>query len=573
MSRTAAWSLNICVLAFVVLVPTGPRSAKAFCPNTGFVPYTTAVAVEVSDQIAPNWRHRDGSTWTETELKFGIMRVIAIINDYNGGGHPPLYFSGFISQADSEITENNKIKFSLKSPGTCGWTHFGGSGGSRIFVPRWDCDLPGGQANYNELFDREFNDQNGVVSGGTILHEMAHALGITHRVDSPPAPPEEQCNPGKDTCLSAHCTLGDAGRDGQQMSEFFVDDQAWIRHIYGGYGGTNDHLESWDNSSWLVLSGSAVPAHQPAPGLSDNATLSPYMVMNARYNLGDYNLKYRWVNTTQSWEYWYYDYNPGTGALGAAYDTSTGKAYFVQQSDTTPIESATNLQWASQTGPGWPTYYTGTEATTERHGIDAAFDPRWGLLVATTRAERVTGVTEHWQILIHLIDPATNQVITTKALGNWTDPTLAFDTPSIACGPSSVSFNCIIAWADAGEPTAGLQVKKHVIRTMRFEYWSFFGSYILIADQPQVLGSGYTAFSRPSVTYKGSVGSSSAFVIAWDNPIEGGPSNRQWTMHKSMAQGSTWTGLRAHSTNGKYKKAPALGAVNASAEFIRTWLP
>jgi len=450
-------------------------------------------------------------------------------------------------------------------PSNCGWSGGGdGATGGTVWTPAWYC----GDNNTIEFFDRDFTNSVYVVSGGVIMHEFGHVLGIDHNVAL-------NCNP---SCQSNLCSIGQANTGKQEHSEFFVDDQDFMRFKYGPSNNNYDHLESGNAISWLALPASSPPTHLPAAGLSDNATGGPYMTMNERTPSGGYSIQYRWTSGTMSWDLWGFQSNTGTGALGSAYNYPSSTAYFVQQSNEVIDNSDKLLQWAKQTSPGFPSYYSGTPSTnTERHGADVAYDPRSGFIIATTRAEKVAGITENWQILITIVNPVTNQVIRVQALGTWADPILASDTPSIACGPGSIgTYNCILAWGTAGDPDEiPVGVKGHVLRTQQFGLLSIFGVWYVATSPMQTVGpgNGYTAYSRPAVTYKGPLGDAGAFVLSWVVPAYGSTSSYQYTMRKSMDSGAAWTSLVALSSNGKFRNTPELGAQNTYAELVRSWEP
>jgi hypothetical protein len=135
------------------------------------------------------------------------------------------------------------------------------------------------------------------------------------------------------------------------------------------------------------------------------------------------------------------------------------------------------------------------------------------------------------------------------------------DTAVVACGDSSLTFNCVVAWASAS-PTG----------TYRTWWWQHFrvyynGTYNFVFSN--AFDSGYIVAGPPAVTYKGNTSSTCAWVFGW--PSAG---TTYYTRCKGVNELATLTaGTEVSHTpaSGVMTWAPALGSVNAAAEVLAEW--
>jgi hypothetical protein len=562
----------LCCLAVLALLSIS-RAADAFCTHlTDWWPTTqySSIPVVIHQDVPANLRHKDGAPWTQGEFAAEIRHLLEKINASTGAPVPPLYLAtpAFTSSVAPEI---HKIKLILKPAGACGFAASCGGGpavgGCLIEIPRYNCTQP------DKVFEPFLTTYPVDDNSSVLMHEFAHVIGLRHPDECPPAP----------SCQTIVCDVAGATADVQEFNAFFIDDSNGLRQLYGGsYIAAREHYERF-SSSWNLLSSSSVPAHLPGAGASDSATDNSYMAFARRAISGQTVSFYRWVFSNLSWGYWGFLTRPGNGPVGAAYNQQGGKGYFAFQTAESNTYTDKSIEWTGLTGySSNPTAYVGAGTVTRRHGVDVAFEPRTGLLVAVTRATYVPNETQHWQILVHLINPSTNQVLRSFAMSDGGQPLMAGDTPSIACGATSISFNCMLVWEEAAQPGNQLATRYHVMRSVQFAPSNTFGFWTLtFGSQPISVGpstsSGYIAYGRPSVTYKGPAGAPDAYLVSWSSPYSttsSGPGSFNHTMYKSGSPTAAWTGLQTlPSSSTIYRTAATLGAAGGAAEAIRMKKP
>ncbi len=556
--------LATCFVVLWIAVATQQPAHAVYCLNdtddwTGY----TLIPVKYSSSLPPLLHHANGISWTEAEFTAEVRHVLQKINDYNNSRMPFLYFAGV---AANETPEQNVIKFVPKPPNMCGFDatcNGGPANGCIITVARYNCSGPGTERFYEPfLLDYPAND-----TANTLTHELGHTLGLEHPGD---------CYPEWE-CSSLLCSVMSYNSGLQEENAWFIDDTDGFRAQYGGlsYDGVREHYERL-SSSWYLLTSSAVPLRLPLPGLSDGAGGGSYMTMTSRGVNGSSVSFHRWVHSTQTWTSWGALPPRGVGGLGAAYTLSNNTGYFMFQETENDTVTDKRLNWTKLTGfSGSPPSYLGhADTTTRRHGIDGTFDPKSGKLVFVNRAVEVPGETEHWQAVVYLVDPATNTHLNGFALLDGPSlPLMVGDTPSVACAPSSVEFNCILVWEEAAQPGNSLGTHLHLMRSMQFKFTQFFGVWILVPTTPVAIGpttsSAYIAYGRPEVTYRGPVGSSTAFEVVWADASSVLTRTPTRSMSKSTVETAAWHTLRTVPDNNLPRTSPSIGSAFEHTEMIR----
>lgn len=148
------------------------------------------------------------------------------------------------------------------------------------------------------------------------------------------------------------------------------------------------------------------------------------------------------------------------------------------------------------------------------------------------------------------------------ATGTSSSPTQVFESvgvpakaiygASIACGPESITHNCILVWADATSP--------HELNTMHF--FAFPGT-----DPPELnqtaVQDDWWMDQRPDVAYRGA----NEFVLAFTLQADYSGRYVTYTAKKGSSPSSQWGTLRSHEYDYGFQSS-TIGAANTYAELL-----
>jgi hypothetical protein len=316
---------------------------------------------------------------------------------------------------------------------------------------------------------------------------------------------------------------------------------------YGGW--ENDgrfRRESSDALTWSTLSaGTFASAPFTSSNWSKGSTLMPIVVTDASTL---YPHVWRWERSIATFTDWGAPYvGKQFGQVGTSQSSGYVYAFFMRGQTQFDTRKQPRYSYHTSTSTStvmYSTYYA------SRHGVTGAHDPKSGKLIHVWR---------DWDNTILL-----SQSVIEALPGAPTTPTAltgasrkAVYTPSVSCGASAVTYNCILAWASAAAVGSG---QHH--HTLHWAQFYVSGSSYVFGS---VYSNGYLMYGPPAVVYKGPDTSSSAFVVAFKNP-----GNCYYTLRKSTTTSNAFNSERSHcSGSGKHNGPPMLGST--TGDWAEAW--
>jgi len=533
-------------LAGVLPGAAQPSRVAAYClfPNT-WESYTS-IPVWRAPDLDDKLRHDNGTVWNDFETDQSIMWVLAAANQYSNAHLPTLIYMGArsactgdacrianaITIIPNEIDCDNEVDINYYTPA------------QGLLIRTTPSVAP--CMNTWEHWETPAVDGT-YVFNGVLNHELAHALGLKHNMDCTPLP-----------CSTHPCAVADV--DTSTTPEgltLYRDDVLGLQSRYGAPAYYTRTMREFDSSTgtWWTMYPTDWPALQPLFSLShsrdamrmfaayrDPSTLRPRTAM--------------WWWFPIDWDDWGTPVTGTTqGHVGAALDPATGYGYSFYLLGETQAQVNKYFGYSRHVSATSRANYQKTTPTTRRHGVMAAWYNSAGIMTQVWRAT-------NGAIQVHVVHGSTFE-------GPWSivdangNPARAMDTPSVACGPPSIYYNCVVAWADPAMAGSGWHY--HTLRWAHFGVFGGPGSYYLV--QGPILSAGYLMHGSPVVTYMGPETSTRAFAVTWSTQIAQTADFEVWTMFKAASETASWWDVTGHGGD-RHRLAAALGSSNTDAELV-----
>jgi len=522
----------------------------------------TNIPVWVNRWLDENLVHYNtGLAWTEAEVKNEIENVLETLNENLPTGAPPFVYKGptsvawdaFIAGA-VHITPCLRLICGGEGDTACPTGVVNGSvlNGIRLMIKRSQAGVggpPGGEdCNFRWEHYKVGSSlpATGLTLRGTLNHELGHVLGLGHYNVGP------DCGPCNCTTPPCACMQSNDGETNLVVNCMMWDYDILRLHRYGVLDWTKrNHLESNDGTSWYELSG--IPNAGPFYAFSSSTDMGQMgYVRKERYTQKPD--VYQWDWASLAWSFWgqiSIVSARSLGLIGVSLDPSPFRIRVGQTSGETATDSLKEIMVTTFSNPSvWSSLIYGSNLSFMQ-GVGMAHDPRQDLEVLAWRDNNA-------QVQITLYFP------TGTFLGSFPiNGAYSTDAPSVTCGNASLAINCVLTWSDSAKDPG---VQYHTLRWQHFavNYNARTGWFLSYGSQ---MSSGYVMFGSPTVTYKGPISSTCAYVFAWKNP---GP------LYYTVCKGSgTSAGLTAgtevgHSVSGR-AFSPAIGASNGYGELIDGW--
>lgn len=548
-------------VAFLVLPEsTGRADAGDFWCSAGWSwTSRTKIPVWIHPDLADSYmKHPDGTFWTDAELAAEVQFVIERFKAMAPSAMPPIYFAGFENAgtnwdaAAGNATGNTPGQYNIairpdqESGSECSSQYAGSPTDAkglriRIGVSVSPCTLTYAHwvLRWSETDDRTF--------GGTLAHELMHTLGFHHWDDgcngSPPVYPGCTDNPSPEPQCCG--TMDTHGLVSEYYEPEFADWDGFVTR-YGGW--ENDgrfRRESSDALTWSTL-GSTTFQSGPIWASTFGLTTQTPIAVTQPSNL--YPHLWRWARSGGTFYDWLSPYSGEQfGPLGTAYRNSTYLyLWFMLDPYMTFSQKKPRYSYhpnSSTYTVVFPNQYAG------RAGVTGTWDPKADKLIHVWRSSDN-------EIMLSLSSATGTPGTATTPVALTGDANKAAWTPSIVCGESSITYNCILVWATSA---AGSSSHYHKMRWVQF-YIS--GSTFNFGS---VYENGYIMYGPPAVTYKGPASSSSAFVVTWHNPGQ-----CYYTLRKSTATTVAFSSERSHcSGSSNHNGPPMIGGTQSN--YAEAW--
>lgn len=518
------------LLAVVVLVV--PAHGTAWC----WLHFTwsgySSIPVYLHPSLGSTIWHEDGTAWTTTELENELRWTLQAIHETSSANLPRMYYAGVRSACSSNATCRIAgaivIMPDLDDPTACKTgvpTPWNPATGFLVTMMRSDVCPVGSYGNRYEHFESPAQATTWVL-GGSWVHELGHTLGLDHYCST--------CASRYSACSAMGATPPADLNGAENCLEYYYDDASGLRWMYGAESHpTWNHQEAADGATWSAAPSYTTPALTARFALSS----SPGDRMFAVYPSPSGTMqRSMWNWSTGYWQAW------GTttplrvtrGAVGAAYDAPSGVAYdaYLYGETSTWGEKFWAVTRHTSSAASTEYFWAPSGQGTITHGVSAAFDPYSGFVVLVWRQD-------NQQITLQYFRPSTGTF--DAAIPLWVSglPVLAFGSPTVACGDSAITRNCVLAWADAA--AAGSGQHSHTLRWRHFRVpagggtptWGPLGSLGFIMHNP------------PVISYKGPATAAGAYVLSWMTESTGG-AQHSWTMMKDAGEASGWGSIREH---------------------------
>lgn len=523
------------------------------------------IVIYLHQDLAENLEHSNGDKWTNTEVRRAVEALVLSFQESLAVGIPRIRVASGYSNADwDDLLGGGTVHISAVLASSCGSAAETDvtTGGARISLRR---SGPG----YIDGINQGWTDCNwwwkhyrttDYVFRGVLNHELMHLFGGKHPITG-----HEQC----DTVLSCAAPATSCSCCAELLPNVgenwncYKHDQTRLRDAGHGTWGSVDvderHLESFNATNWWDLS--SPPWHAPWPGLSSNHNAAYLFMARRRPDYTNtYTQLYRWVYTTQAWEYWGYVDGTTLSSLGpvdVAYGGSPAYPYVGSTSVASASDALRDIYFTKKPGPKTRYRYTVGTNLTPIGGVGIAYhdgtlydryilvwrDDELGINLTTVTSSGVVGAT------YELVDDEDTRQIAAEA-------------PSIECAPQS-TFNprpCVVVWAaPMGEGATTYQKLK----------WTHIGigfGGALDATSP-IMEQGIGLYGPPHVTYNASGPSNSRFLLSFRNDYQ----EYFATVGKSTSETAYWdvsTWKYHYAGDETFSLSPAVGAAGGAYEVI-----
>jgi hypothetical protein len=406
--------------------------------------------------------------------------------------------------------------------------------GGTLAIAAWDVNRTWGKirmctSNDNGVIDWRSNAFDNVDPAysfqNVLLHELGHTIGMSHGLD---------CSTTRKTVMNDYYE-----RDG---SHLFASDIDFLQDTFGLRSHGSIARETQDALTW---SPGNLPPWETGMNRGRFAATNNQTGYATYVAFTDNNTGIRL--TADDLVDWVHEsllpasshYHPG---IAGANDSGLRVSYLSGYNTQTGLQTVSELQ-TSNGGASWSSPVAISTAATESHttsnGVSSAFDPATGRFITIWRGGYNSGgsVTHTHEIFYRIGTSPPQRLL--QASGA---PYLASDTPSIACGPTSVvgAQNCLIAWVDG--------VDWH--RTVKWVQASAASGVGLAASS--VKTHGYMSMGSPSVAYHFTPGTRPWYIAL----TQGGSTVYTW--RKEGSASASFTDERSHVAS-PHATTPALG--------------
>lgn len=552
---------NLLFVTIVVLATlASPISAQAdagdrWCRIPG---YTAPFGVFNNDKIdvwihpdaaAQIW-HLDNTPWTDAELERNTLAVMQTINDAGISGLPPLVFAGWESPSTfwaqepppgiairpQEYTDpSSRCTFHVKI-GTSHNPFYGD--GHRIHVADSTASIcsPSNRTNHRML-----NAATRASGEGTLMHEFMHALGLHHKDTCGGNLTNCSRNPGEKQVCGAMDHF-----ETEEMTELEYNDWEGLEALYGTSSTVLGLLrkESTNATTWTTQTAPSLSSPTVASDWSQGSTLMPIGSLNS-----DHDPQFhRWNRTYNSLTSWGVPYSLGRQLSWISTAVSYGYRYLGFMTGQYDDVAQREMRWSWHTSSS-NNGVVSSAVRLGRPGHSISWDPRSSKLVHVIRTANLRP---------RILTSSGTSDVTGAAYTNFpgVEPNLAEYPPSVACGPSSVYYNCILAWAETGEASHAHKLAWRQFRVLGS------GTSTTI-DVAPTYTNGYVMFGSPKVIWSDAIG---GFVVAFKNPGE-----CFYTLKKGQYSYNTFKNERQHCKTGFATVSPVLG--ESSPATIQAWAP
>jgi len=471
------------------------------------------IPVYLHPDVAANLVHINGTTWTDDELVKELQNALETLQEQLPTRAPHFEFRGFSSGVafnqlipnalhiipwlDNEPCSNHTTALMGSSPGAGTFITIkrSGSGFHRLADGTLqNLNLPDCHKRFEHWLPTTPPDQH--VLRGLLYHELMHNYGIDHYS-------AQHCE--QLTCQASPCGLTHLhdGQTAQGNNPYFWDFSEMV-DLYGATSGITSldkHETSTDGLGWIARAVTNIPALVSLFSTTSNFN-NPHMFLAYRAPSTLAPRLHRFTPSSLTWADWGSpDSGPTMGLVGAADDdvgADVGVLAWLDNESKTDVMK--ELGVARFSGPNTFVKHAFGTNLVRYQGIALGYDQRNDVEVMAWR-------NGNGEVTLQTYNNGTFSNVFTLA-GQF-----AGDSPTVACGPSTLPFNCVVTWASVS--TTGPSYR--VLRWMHFRTSSVGGVISIAAgDVSSVMENGYFQYGSPSVGYLGLPGC--PYIFAWKNP-------------------------------------------------------
>ncbi len=506
----------------------------------------TSLVFKIHPGVAAEILDENGTPWTTAELELEVRYAIERLMDQAPSGLPPIYFGGYESSgttwnappdgADIVLRPNHNIDKNQCTP------HQSGDSSGGVHLHLSNGLFSGCPVRYKHWNDPPASNTIKTLSG-TFMHELMHGLGFLHSNACQTTLPSCTDNPGEEQ----YCGLM-AGASDSEFAELEYADWDALTSVYDGWEGDGViRRSSSDAVTWSTRAGNGLlsgPNWGSGRG-AGGSTAIPILAPELASQVPHFWL-WNSVNDT------FIDYGVAQIASNfgqVAMSIGSGYYYMFLMSAVNQNYSVKQPRYAFVNSPNGAVHVS-TSQYASRQGVTGVWDPKTAKLIHAWR-------NRDNQVVMAISTPTSFIGTGTVPAALASDANKAFSTPSIACGPATLSYNCLMVWATAA---AGPSDQYHVMRWVHFSV-----SGTTINFDSTIYQNGYVMYGPPQAVYRGPTTSNSAFVVAFKNP-----GRCFYTLVKGTSTTSAFNTERSHCAPvGAHIGPPMIGST--SGGLVEAW--
>lgn len=474
--------------------------------------------------------HSDGMPWTDAELEQEITSVLDSLMDHLPSGAPGFRFRGqsvggqwhlaYIPGAVhivpwGEDDCNQQEGCSCQATGQVRWDNgqdpdegflllLKRSGiyysGGVVFPDSVDCDIT--WDTYQPTYSSESRIKH---LRAALNHEFMHVLGSKHYGDV-------ECPDC--VCAADPCSLTDIEGRSHRLVNPFRWDWENMTSKYGPFPSTVSYRDhristssgvSWGDGNESTLSSSA-PLFAAA-----SAVTSAYLSYATRSVSTLVPTLRRYDPSTSTWSSWGAPVGiaGSPGQVGVA-DKGSGSSWrgYLGWLSGESLESSIEVPKVAMRHPtsGWGTPFAFLSYPTQAQGISIALDPRYSDAIVMAYRSSTS------RVVLQVANSTTGSIGNQIDVGGY-----SADPPMVTCGPSTLTYNCLVTWANLPVPGGKITLKWRHFRVSVLS-----GAYVFFDTDLQPVQENLFEYlySSPSVAYKG--GSQCPFLFTWKGHASNG---------------------------------------------------